>query len=67
MGDWEKGRINQSPLLPVSHFSQSFCIYLVVKLIIIKMSGSNFVDYVKIYCRSGNGGAGSAHFRQGEI
>jgi GTP-binding protein len=28
------------------------------------MSGSNFVDYVKIYCRSGNGGAGSAHFRR---
>ncbi len=24
--------------------------------------GSNFVDYVKIYCRSGKGGAGSAHF-----
>lgn len=28
------------------------------------MSTSNFVDYVKIYCRSGNGGAGSAHFRR---
>lgn len=28
------------------------------------MSASNFVDYVKIYCRSGNGGAGSAHFRR---
>lgn len=26
------------------------------------MPGSNFVDYVKIYCRSGKGGAGSAHF-----
>ncbi len=25
------------------------------------MSNSNFVDYVKIFCRSGNGGAGSAH------
>jgi GTP-binding protein len=25
------------------------------------MPGSNFVDYIKIYCRSGNGGAGSAH------
>ena len=24
---------------------------------------SNFVDYVKIYCRSGAGGAGSMHFR----
>ena len=28
------------------------------------MSGSNFVDYVKIFCRSGNGGAGSAHLRR---
>lgn len=28
------------------------------------MSRSNFVDYVKIYCRSGNGGAGSAHLRR---
>ncbi len=28
------------------------------------MSGSNFVDYIKIHCRSGNGGAGSAHLRR---
>jgi GTPase len=28
------------------------------------MTGSNFVDYVKIYCRSGKGGSGSAHFRR---
>ncbi len=28
------------------------------------MPVSNFVDYVKIYCKSGNGGAGSAHFRR---
>ena len=28
------------------------------------MSNSNFVDYVKIYCRSGKGGAGSAHLRR---
>ncbi len=26
------------------------------------MTGSNFIDYVKIYCRSGNGGPGSLHF-----
>lgn len=25
---------------------------------------SNFVDYVKIHCKSGNGGKGSAHFRR---
>lgn len=28
------------------------------------MSGSNFVDYVKVFCRSGNGGRGSTHFRR---
>jgi len=28
------------------------------------MSGSNFVDYIKIFCRSGNGGAGSTHLRR---
>jgi len=26
--------------------------------------GANFIDYVKIYFRSGNGGAGSVHFRR---
>lgn len=28
------------------------------------MAGSNFVDYVKIYARSGQGGAGASHFRR---
>ena len=28
------------------------------------MASSNFVDYVKIYARSGNGGPGSSHFRR---
>ena len=28
------------------------------------MAESNFVDYVKIHCKSGNGGAGSAHMRR---
>lgn len=28
------------------------------------MGNSNFVDYVKIFCKSGNGGPGSAHFRR---
>ena len=28
------------------------------------MASSNFIDYVKIYARSGAGGAGSAHFRR---
>ena len=28
------------------------------------MSDSNFIDYVKIYCKSGDGGPGSVHFRR---
>jgi len=28
------------------------------------VADSNFVDYVKIYCRSGKGGRGSTHFRR---
>ena len=28
------------------------------------MADTNFVDYVKIHCQSGNGGAGSAHLRR---
>jgi len=28
------------------------------------MEGSNFIDYVKIFIRSGNGGGGSVHFRR---
>ena len=31
------------------------------------MSGSNFVDYVKICCRSGKGGGGSVHFHRDKI
>ena len=29
------------------------------------MSNPNFIDYVKIYCKSGHGGQGSAHFYRG--
>lgn len=28
------------------------------------MAESNFIDYVKIFCRSGNGGSGSSHLRR---
>jgi len=28
------------------------------------MAEQNFIDYVKIFCRSGNGGSGSSHFRR---
>ena len=31
------------------------------------MAGQNFVDYVKISCRSGSGGAGSAHFSRDRL
>ena len=31
------------------------------------MSGSNFVDYVKICCRSGAGGAGCVHFHRDKL
>jgi GTP-binding protein len=31
------------------------------------MAGQNFVDYVKINCRSGNGGSGSTHFLRNRI
>ncbi len=31
------------------------------------MAGSNFVDYVKIFCRSGKGGAGSKHFYRDKL
>lgn len=31
------------------------------------MVGSNFVDYVKVFCRSGNGGAGSVHFHRDRL
>ncbi|MFN7592293.1 MAG: GTPase ObgE, partial [Bacteroidota bacterium] len=31
------------------------------------MENSNFVDYVKIFCRSGAGGAGSVHFRRDKL
>ena len=28
------------------------------------MAASNFVDYVKIFCRAGKGGAGSMHLHR---
>ena len=31
------------------------------------MANSNFIDYIKICCRSGRGGAGSAHFHRDKI
>jgi len=31
------------------------------------MSNSNFVDYVKIFCRSGKGGSGSAHLHRDKL
>ena len=31
------------------------------------MAKSNFIDYVKIFCRSGKGGPGSAHFLRSKM
>jgi GTP-binding protein len=31
------------------------------------MADSNFIDYVKIYCRSGKGGAGSKHYNRTKL
>ena len=31
------------------------------------MADSNFVDYVKICCRSGKGGGGSAHLHRSKL
>ncbi len=31
------------------------------------MADSNFIDYVKIFCRSGNGGAGSKHLHRDKL
>ena len=31
------------------------------------MASKNFVDYVKVFCRSGNGGAGSAHLHRDKL
>jgi len=31
------------------------------------MADQNFIDYVKIHCRSGNGGSGSAHFYRDKL
>ncbi len=31
------------------------------------MSNANFVDYVKVFCRSGKGGAGSTHLRRDKL
>ena len=30
----------------------------------MRVKNSNFVDYVKVFCRSGKGGSGSAHFHR---
>ena len=36
----------------------------ITRVFYFTMATSNFIDYVKINCRSGAGGAGSAHFRR---
>jgi len=41
-----------------------YFVFLQFPLIIKVVAESNFVDYVKIYCRSGKGGGGSTHMRR---
>ena len=43
---------------------EKFIFVAVNQLKVKRMAGSNFVDYVKIFARSGHGGAGSCHFRR---
>ena len=38
--------------------------YLLIEIIHCVMADSNFIDYVKILCRSGKGGAGSRHYHR---
>ena len=44
--------------------NQMFLLSLWVEIKEKIMADSNFIDYVKVYCRSGNGGAGSTHMRR---
>jgi GTP-binding protein len=40
-------------------------LFLQFKFILLTdLASSNFIDHVRVYCRSGAGGAGSVHFRQ---
>ncbi len=48
-------RVRDKPRHPVAH---------VQRINFIDMAESNFVDYVKIYCRSGKGGRGCVHLRR---
>ena len=45
-------------------FSSDFMRTFVASRTMNDMAGSNFVDYVKIFARSGHGGGGSTHFRR---
>ena len=31
------------------------------------MEKTNFIDYIRIFCRSGHGGAGSKHFMRNKL
>ena len=44
--------------------NSQICSIFAYKIKRIIMAESNFVDYVKIYCRSGKGGRGSTHMRR---
>jgi GTP-binding protein len=48
------------------HF-KSLPIFYFLPFISKIMAESNFVDYIKVFCRSGNGGAGSSHFHRDRL
>ena len=55
---------NQNGLICFFHFRLSFPGIPILQNNYKKMAEQNFIDYVKICCRSGAGGAGSAHFNR---
>lgn len=56
---WRCQKIELVQVFVIAPDFHYLCKLLAIKAI---MAGSNFIDYVKIFCRSGKGGAGSLHF-----
>ena len=69
----------KTPNIEVFYFYIPYWIFYIFKLYIVKsfprfslatfvaMDKSNFVDQIKIFCRSGHGGAGSRHFLRNKL
>ena len=52
--------------LDYSGFGRTTPIFTLFQIVITlkTLYGSNFVDYIRIFCKSGNGGRGSTHLRR---